>query len=97
MVIKQAPPILMIQWGNSGIFINHKYILTSATYSLSNFRNAYRKRDSNGKPSQEIVSLGLTPSTATQELIFKRVSSYNLSYQDFVTDEDLKKTKGIQI
>lgn len=92
-----GPPILMIQWGNSGIFINHKYILTSATYSLSNFRNAYRKRDSNGKPSQEIVSLGLTPSTATQELIFKRVSSYNLSYQDLVTDEDLKKTKGIQI
>ena len=87
----------MIQWGNSGIFINHKYILTSATYSLSNFRNAYRKRDSKGKPSQEIVSLGLTPSTATQELIFKRVSSHNLSYQDFVTDEDLKKTKGIQI
>ena len=43
------------------------------------------------------MSLGLTPSTATQELIFKRVSSHNLSYQDFVTDEELKKTKGIQI
>ena len=46
---------------------------------------------------KRIEDLKLLPAAATQELIFKRVSAYNLSYQDIVTEEDLKNTKGIQI
>jgi hypothetical protein len=90
-----SPPILKIEWGSSGIFDNHQYILTSATYTLNNFRNASRTRVA-GK-SCTIEDLKLLPAAATQELIFKRVSAYNLSYQDIVTEEDLKNTKGIQI
>ena len=90
-----SPPILKIEWGNSGIFDNHQYILTSATYTLNNFRNASRTRVA-GK-SSVIDDLKLLPAAATQELIFKRVSGHNLSYEDIVTEEDLKNTKGIQI
>ena len=39
-----APPIVKIEWGDSGIFDNHNYILTSATYTLKNFQNGYRIR-----------------------------------------------------
>lgn len=90
-----SPPILKIEWGNSGIFENHQYILTSATYTLNNFRNASRTRIA-GK-SCEIDDLKLLPAAATQELIFKRVSAYNLSYADIVSEEALKKTKGISL
>lgn len=90
-----SPPILKIEWGNSGIFENHQYILTSATYTLNNFRNASRTRVA-GK-SCEIDDLKLLPAAATQELIFKRVSAYNLSYADIVNEETLKKTKGISL
>lgn len=64
-----SPPILKIEWGNSGIFDNHQYILTSATYTLNNFRNASRTRVA-GK-SSTIEDLKLLPAAATQELIFK--------------------------
>lgn len=85
-----APPILKIEWGQSGIFDDHYYILTSATYTLKNFQNGYRVR----KPGQKAV-IGdgkLLPAAATQELIFKRVSAYNLSYGDFIDSDSLKKT-----
>lgn len=93
-----GPPILSIEWGTSDMFLGHKYILSSATYTLSNFRNAYRKRNSNGlKPHQEVIGLGLNPAAATQELIFRRVSAYNLSNTDIVTLDELKNTKGIVV
>ena len=38
----------------------------------------------------------LLPAAATQELIFKRVSAYNLSYGDFINSDSLKKTGGIK-
>lgn len=85
-----APPILKIEWGSSGIFDDHYYILTSATYTLKNFQNGYRVR----KPGQKaVIGNGkLLPAAATQELIFKRVSAYNLSYGDFIDSDSLQKT-----
>ena len=88
-----APPILQIQWGNSDTFEGHYYILTSATYSLSNFRNASRQRMKGSVDIRE--DLNLYPATATQELIFKRVSSYSLSYEDIVKSKAAEKTVGI--
>lgn len=80
-----GPPLLKISFGTSHIFEDHIYILTSATYSLNNFRNLSRKREYQGlQPVQELQNLKLTPSTATQELIFKRVSAYSLSHNDIL-------------
>ena len=87
-----GPPILKIQWGKSGIFDEHKYILTSATYTLKNFQSGHMDRR---EKKQQYVDTKLFPMVATQELIFKRVSGYNLGYEDFVTEKDLYKTKGI--
>ena len=89
-----APPIVKIEWGDSGIFDNHNYILTSATYTLKNFQNGYRVRVP-GKPAT-FGNGRLLPAAATQELIFKRVSAYNLSYGDFINSDSLKKTGGIK-
>lgn len=89
-----APPVLSIQWGGTtenSLFINHQYILVSATYSLSNFNNGVRKITNQ---NLEIVNLGLWPSVATQELIFRRVSSTNLSYEDILpSDKKLSVVK----
>ena len=91
---QSAPPIVKIEWGDSGIFDNHYYILTSATYTLKNFQNGYRIRVP-GKPAT-FGNGRLLPAAATQELIFKRVSAYNLSYGDFINSDSLKKTGGIK-
>ena len=87
-----GPPLLKIQWGNSGIFDEHKYILTSATYTLKNFQSGHMDRR---EKNPTYVDTKLFPMVATQELIFKRVSGYNLGYEDFVTEKDLHKTKGV--
>lgn len=90
-----SPPILKIQWGNSNLFENQSYFLSSATYTLKNFRNAYRTRIPGKKSS--IYNGRLLPMVATQELIFKRVSGRNLSTMDFINVESVKKTKGITL
>ena len=80
-----APPVLSIQWGGTtenNLFTNHQYILISATYSLNNFNSGVR--DTTSKVNMKIINLGLWPSVATQELIFKRVSSTNLTYEDML-------------
>lgn len=82
---KASPPVLQIQWGESDIFAGHYYILTSATYTLQNFNNGYRKFNTvNGEKQVEVVNGKLYPSTATQELIFKRVSDHNLTTEDIL-------------
>ena len=88
-----GPPILKIQWGNSGIFDEHRYILTSATYTLKNFQSGHMDRRERNHPQYRDTKL--YPMLATQELIFKRVSGYNLGYEDFVTNKALQKTKGV--
>lgn len=74
---QNAPPVLQIQWGTSDIFYGNYYILTSATYTLSNFASGCRLR--NRKPEEKIYlqNKGLYPYTATQELVFKRVLDHN--------------------
>lgn len=76
-----APPILQLQWGESNLFANHDLILISATYSLTNFSNGVRVSIS------QFENHKLYPLAATQELIFKRVSSTNLTHQDILQDE----------
>jgi len=90
-----APPVLRIQWGAEDVlFKNHLYILISATYTLENFNDCYRKV--NGENiTREVVDGKLLPSTATQELIFKRVSATNLAWNDILPMKDLQGTNGI--
>ena len=87
-----APPIIKIQWGASGIFDNHKYILASATYTLKNFQNGHIDRRSK---NPTFVDTKLFPMVATQELIFKRVSDHNIGYGDIIDSESMDKTKGV--
>lgn len=90
-----APPIIQIEWGDSGIFENHYYILTSATYTLKNFQNGYRIRVP-GKPAT-FGNGKLLPAAATQELIFKRVSAYNLSYGDLLILIHLRRRRALNM
>lgn len=90
-----APPVLRIQWGADDVlFKNHLYILISATYTLENFNDCYRKVNGDNV-TREVVNGKLLPSTATQELIFKRVSATNLSWNDILPLNDLQTTNGI--
>lgn len=84
-----SPPVIQIQWGNSEIFKDHFYILTSATYTLENFNDFIRVGQRKGADGQ------LLPSTATQELIFKRVSATNLSWNDILPESKMKYTRGL--
>ena len=83
---KASPPVLRIQWGSSGIFDNQTFILTSATYTLQGFNNGFRKFTTghDGSRKVDMVDGKLYPSYATQELIFKRVSATNLTYEDIL-------------
>lgn len=78
-----APPVLQIQWGSSDLFKGHFYILESATYVLFDFRDRYRKHveTDNNFLTEDISKGGLYPMRATQELVFKRVSDTNLTYE----------------
>lgn len=97
-----SPPVLQIQWGDDvddNLFANTYWILTSATYILSNWRSNAKIREKGTNkwitPSG-YVDPKMYPSTATQELIFRRVSATNLTYEDMVPSEWLKKTKGLE-
>lgn len=89
-----SPPVIQIQWGNSEIFKDHYYILTSATYTLDNFNDFIRV---NGNERKDIKAADgqLLPSTATQELILKRVSATNLSWNDILPEDKMKYTRGL--
>lgn len=89
-----SPPVIRIQWGNSSIFEGQLFILTSATYTLSNFNDYTRV---NGKTRKELSAKDgkLLPSTATQELIFKRVSATNLSWEDILPQSKMNYTRGL--
>jgi hypothetical protein len=81
----KAPPVLRIQWGRADIFADQNFILTSATYTLSNFRDLYKK-------DGELIDGKLYPMVATQELIFKRVSATNLRWNDIISVQDRFRT-----
>lgn len=92
-----GPPILKIQWGRSDLFKDQLFILTAATYKLANWRSDAKVYD-RGKKSfirpEGYEDPALYPSTATQELIFRRVSATNLTYDDIVPKSWLDKTQG---
>ena len=93
-----APPILQIQWGGTeedNLLVNQDFILISATYSLQNFSSMVRRdldkyRAMNTEGYTE-TNLKLYPMAATQELIFKRVSSTNLTYDNILPNTQKEK------
>lgn len=87
-----APPLLQIDWGGSGLFSNAYFILQSATYRLTNFRDSYIDRRDN---KAELIDGKLYPMAATQELIFARVSNDNLGYSSYYDESKLSGIKGV--
>lgn len=93
-----APPILKLNWGDSELFKDELFILTAATYELSNWRGSVKQYDRKTKElvlPNGYVDTNLLPAMATQELIFRRVSATNLTHGDIISQELLNKTKGI--
>ena len=93
-----APPILKLNWGDSELFKDELFILTAATYELSNWRGSVKQYDRKTKElvlPKGYVDTNLLPAMATQELIFRRVSATNLTHVDIISQELLNKTKGI--
>lgn len=87
-----GPPILQLDWGGSGLFDNAYFILTSATYILKQFRDGYMdRRDSQAEWKNGM----LYPMSATQELIFSRVSSTNPLHSNMYDPTKLEGIKGI--
>lgn len=95
---KASPPILKLQWGRSQLFEDQFFILTAATFKLSNWRAEAKVWDYKAKKyvmPQGYVDPAMYPGTATQELIFRRVSTTNLTYEDIVPNSWIEKTNGI--
>lgn len=97
-----APPILQIGWGSDGdLFYGRYFILTSATYVLSNFTSGARQRNLyKPLPTVPTQNKYLLPYTATQELVFKRIADHNLTHAEMTTLGDgsrftLSETQGI--
>lgn len=99
-----SPPILRIGWGSSDLFKDQNFILTSATYVLKDWRATAKLFDRDkGQWVQAVgpntgktyTQPGMYPASATQELVFRRVSATNLTYEDIVSTEWRNKTKGI--
>lgn len=100
----QSPPTLRISWGTSGIFDNDLFILYSASYKLNNFQDRYNSNvyNDNVKDSflgsiDKSINLGLLPSIATQSLVFKRVTSKNLTHSDICSLEKLQKVRPTEV
>lgn len=92
-----GPPILKIQWGRSDLFKDQLFILTSATYKLANWRADAKVWNKEAKKYTRPAGYedpAMYPATATQELIFRRVSSHNLTYEDIIPQNWLNKTNG---
>ena len=93
-----APPILKLNWGDSELFKDELFILTAATYELSNWRGTAKQYDRKTKElvlPTGYVDTNLLPAMATQELIFRRVSATNLTHNDIISPDLVNKTKGI--
>lgn len=92
-----GPPILKIQWGRSDLFKDQLFILTAATYKLANWRADAKVWNKEAKKYTRPAGYedpAMYPATATQELIFRRVSSHNLTYEDIIPQNWLNKTNG---
>lgn len=93
-----SPPVLKIQWGRSDLFKDQYFILTAATYKLANWRASAKVRTPNShqfKMPDGYTDPAMYPSTATQELILKRVSANNLSHNDIIPQAWVEGVHGI--
>lgn len=97
----QAPPVLRISWGTSGIFDNDLFILYSASYKLNNFQDRYSgssiDTDKFSRSVTRTINLGLLPSIATQSLVFKKVTGKNLTHNDICSPEKLQKLRPSEV
>lgn len=101
----QAPPVLMIRWGSSDLYKDFLWILKSATYKLKDFHDRTLdidlEYDKEGYTRQvgktKYIDQGLIPYSATQELIFQRISGINLWYNDIMLLREINpKANGAQ-
>lgn len=96
----QAPPILEIIWGSkdyydeptASIFNGQYFILWSAKYTLHNIFAPHPNYTQN----IEAIYPGLYPQTATQELVFKRVTDHNLTWSELAPDKLMKGVTGYE-
>lgn len=73
-----SPKILSIIWGKDDILYNNSlWVIAKAPYKLQNFNRAYK--DPNTK---QVISTGLLPNQAYQEITLKRISSFNQKWED---------------
>lgn len=95
-----APPTLNIIWGKTGMFENDQFILTGASYRLTNFQD-YAFLPEQGVDNAralrrgEFLDLKLLPNMATQTLQFKRVTIDNRTHQDVISASKLQRTAGV--
>lgn len=102
----KAPPLLKIIWGTSGMFDDQTWVLESAPYKLTGFRNGHRKPRTKDTsvgstyPSNSseylsnpdnFVDTKLYPGYATQTLTFKLITGKNLRHLDIIPDEEVDK------
>lgn len=87
-----GPPILQIDWGGSGLFSNALFILSSANYLLRDFRDGYIDRREQNTSWNDGK---LYPMTATQELVFNRVSGTNPLHSSMYDPNKLEGLKGV--
>lgn len=88
---QSAPPVLKLVWGDSDLFGSDLFILSNASYQLSNFQQAIKDPQ-----SKTNINLGLYPNVAIQQIVLKKVSLENQKHSDIVSDVDLRKTSGIR-
>lgn len=87
----KPPPRVILVWGASNLFTDNIFIVESAFYEMKNWVDiGYNIRDNKIQPQR----FGLLPQTIHQEIILKRVTSYNLKREDITRvwppDNDLQ-------
>lgn len=84
-----SPPIILIQFGGSDLFILDRFILQSAPYQLSNFQDSCYLDSGKRRKEGGVRDLQYYPNTATQSLTFKKIAGYNRTHEDFISKEQL--------
>jgi len=77
------PPRIVLSWGNDNLLWgNYIWIVTSASFKLSNFNRGYRKviiNNSNGITKKQFINTNLLPQQAYQTIVLKRLTNINLT------------------
>lgn len=88
---KSSPPVIKVVWGDSDIFAEDQFIVSSAGYKLTNFQKYYKDH-----ATKEVVNLGLYPNVAVQQITLKKVSFDNQTHESIVKESDLRRTPGVR-